>query len=176
MTTTKRDFSEKSEILAFRAIQAFMPGKITPEKRMRSTSIWPINCGVITLKRSSQHKLTKNIFTRTLSSTRSLLLTAKNVMTTKNPTMNSRKHLISYVLNTDFLLSHRKKKLMLYGMSRKIISLQNRSVIARDVEIALESSMTLKTKDTSGHLTHFIIHRLLSIHSKKRNMLNRCAN
>lgn len=145
MTATKRNFGKESGILAFHAIQAFIPGEITPEKAHEigielANKLWGDRFEVIVATHTDKKHIHSHFVINSVS-----FVDGKRYYDNKKTYYEFQKTSDQLCLEYRLSVITPKGKKEPYALwyAKKNDKPTNRSVIAQDVEIALESSLTM---------------------------------
>lgn len=145
MTATKRNFGKESGILAFHAVQAFMPGEITPEKAHEigielANKLWGNRFEVIVATHTDKKHIHSHFVINSVS-----FVDGKRYYDNKQSYYEFQKTSDQLCLEHGLSVITPKGKKEPYALwyAKKNDKPTNRSKIAQDVEIALESSLTM---------------------------------
>lgn len=146
MTATKRNFGKESGILAFHAIQAFMPGEITPEKAHKigvelANKLWGDRFEVIVATHTDKKHIHSHFVINSVS-----FVDGKRYYDNKQTYYKFQKTSDELCMEHGLSVITPKGKKDPYALwyAKSHNKPTNRSVIAKDVETALESALTMK--------------------------------
>lgn len=146
MTATKRNFDKESGILAFHAIQAFMPGEITPEKAHEigvelANKLWGDRFEVIVATHTDKKHIHSHFVINSVS-----FVDGKRYYDNKQTYYKFQKTSDELCMEhgLSIITPQEKKEPYALWYAKNHGKPTNRSMIAQDVEKALESSLTMK--------------------------------